>query len=109
MVVGARVAELGIRDANGDLVLLLAPRKYAVGRSDNGELDKFGLYTAVVQTHRVSATVSVDEPLAQVTGHFDVDVVVAHNIRGGMVTNAKVQYFPLACIERETRLRFVIW
>ena len=80
MVVGARVAELGIRDANGDLVLLLAPRKYAVGRSDNGELDKFGLYTAVVQTHGVSAAVPMDEPLAQVTGHFDVYVVVAHNI-----------------------------
>ena len=95
MVVGARVAELGIRDANGDLVLLLAPRKYAVGRSDNGELDKFGLYTAVVQTHRVSAAVSVDEPLAQVTGHFDVYVVVAHNIRGEWLRTQRYNTFRL--------------
>lgn len=95
MVVGARVAELGIRDANGDLVLLLAPRKYAVGRSDNGELDKFGLYTAVVQTHGVSATVSVDEPLAQVTGHFDVYVVVAHNIRGEWLRAQRYNTFRL--------------
>ena len=62
-------------------VLLLTVRYYAFGRTDNGEFDKLGLDAAVVQTHGVSATVPMDEPLAQVGGHFYVDVVVAHNIR----------------------------
>lgn len=109
VVVGARVAELGIWDTDSDLVLLLAVRKDEVGRTDNGELDKLGLDTAVVQTHGVSAAMPVDEPLAQVAGHFDVYVVVAHNIFRLTLTSTKIQLFPFACMERMERLRFVIW
>lgn len=108
MVVCARVAKLGVRDTDGDFILLLAVRNDGVGRTDNSELDELGLDAAVVQTHGVSTTVPVDEPLAQVGRHFDVYVEVAHNIWCEIVTNAKIQYFSLACINGEKRLRFVI-
>ena len=81
VVVSARVAELRVRDADGDFIRLLTVRYYAFGRTDNGEFDKLGLDAAVVQTHGVSATVPMNKPLAQVGGHFYIDVVVAHNIR----------------------------
>ena len=81
MIVSARVARFGVRNTDGDFILLLAVWNETLGWTDNSELDKLGLDAAVVQTHGVSATVPMDEPLAQVGGHFDVDVEVAHNIR----------------------------
>lgn len=68
-------------------------RNDVLGRTDDCKLDKLGLDAAVVQTHGVSTTVPVNEPLAQVGRHFDVDVEVAHNIWCGIVTSAKIQYF----------------
>ena len=56
-------------------------RKQCRGRFHQGELQKFGLDATIEKSHRLRATVSVDEPLAQVAWEFYVDVIVAHNIR----------------------------
>lgn len=109
VVVCTRVAKLGVRDTDGDFILLLAVRNDGFGRTDDSEFDEFGLDAAVVQTHGISTTVPVDEPLTQVGRHFDVDVEVAHNIWCEIVTSAKIQQFSVACIRSEKRLRFVIW
>ena len=108
VVISARVARLGVRDADGYLVGLLAVRKQCRGRFHQCELQKFGLYAAVAKSHRVSATVSVDEPLAQVAWEFYVDVIVAHNCCW-IVTNAKIQYFSCTYIYRRRGLRYFIW
>ena len=79
VVVSARVARLGIRDTDGYLVGLLAVRKQCRWRFHQGELQQLGLYAAVAKSHRLRATVSVDEPLAQVAWEFYVNVIVAHN------------------------------
>jgi len=91
VVVCTRVAKFGVRDTDGDFILLLAMRNDGFGRTDDSELDELGFDAAVVQTHGVSTTVPVDEPLAQVGRHFDVYVEVAHNIWCGFVTSAKIQ------------------
>ena len=80
MVVGARVALLGIRDADSHLVLLLPVRKREFRLRHERKFDEFRLNTSVVKPHRFRATVSMYEPLAQITWHFQIDVIVAHKL-----------------------------
>ena len=80
MVVGSRVALLGIRDADSHLVLLLSVRKGEFRLRHERKFDEFRLNTSVVKPHRFRATVSMYEPLAQITWHFQIDVIVAHKL-----------------------------
>lgn len=91
VVINAWVVVLGIRDADSHLVRLLQVGERRLGRFDNGIDNQLGLNTAVAQTHRVSAAVSVDEPLTQVARHFYIYVVIAHNILRLKFTSAKIQ------------------
>lgn len=56
-------------------------RKQCRGRFHKGELQQFGLYAAVEKSHRLSAAMPMDEPLAQVAWEFYVNVIVAHYVR----------------------------
>lgn len=106
VVIGARVATLGVWDADGYLVGLLSVRKQCRGRFHQSELQKFGLYAAVEKSHRLRAAVSVDEPLAQVAWEFYVDVIVAHNYCR-IVTSAKILLFSCTYIYGRRGLRIV--
>ena len=107
VVISARVARLRVRDANGHLVGLLSVRKQCRGRFHQGELQQLGLDTAVAKSHRISATVAVDEPLAQVAWEFYVDVIVAHNCCW-IVTSAKILLFSCTYICGRRGLRYFI-
>ena len=81
-------------------------RKQCRGRFHQSELQQFGLYAAVEKSHRLRAAVSVDEPLAKVAWEFYVDVIVAHYVRG-LVMSAKIQYFSCTYIYGRRGLRIV--
>lgn len=78
VVVIPGVVGLAVWDLYGDFTLLLLGGEGARGLGNSGSLQHLALDGAAAQGHGVSAAMAVDEPLAEVGWHFQVDAVFGH-------------------------------
>ena len=78
MVVRPRVKRFGVRNTNGDLILLRRVEKTARRLLGKSELQQLRLDAAIRKAHRLVAPVTVDKPLAEITRKLYVNVIVAH-------------------------------
>lgn len=87
VVVDSWVMGLVIRDLYCDLSLLPSSRQGARWELYGGSLQEFALDGATYESHGFVAPVAVDEPLAEVGWHFQVDAVFAHGCKVSEYSN----------------------
>lgn len=78
MVVRPGVKRFGVRNTNGDLILLRRVEIPTGRLFDKSQLQEFRFDAAVDKAHRLVAPVTVDKPLAEITRKLYVNVIVAH-------------------------------
>lgn len=72
------VVGLAVWDLNGDFPFQSPGRDGVGGQGYGGSLQHLALDGATAQGHGVAAAMPVDEPLAEVGWHFQVDAVFGH-------------------------------
>lgn len=82
VVVRPRIMRLAVGDLHGQFPLLLSLWQRARGKGHGGTLEHLALDRATDEGNGDVAAVAMDEPLAEVGGHFEVDTVVGHSFLG---------------------------